>query len=278
MALRRPVYLDIETLMALGEYHGLDMPRLTDVVERAVKKRAASAKASLGGFGAGGELGRDVELQTSFTIAPNEKASVSKVIDGLIAGGHTVEASGGATLTKDDIVEVEGLVRLTAASLAGKMLYILRQYLESTDQDVRHLDFSAIEPEVLSRLQAVYLRNELVPIPVLVDVAGTGFAPRILVNLRPNMFVDSATSDQIEGDRRILGTVRNLVAPGDDGYVSTEDWLLPDWEYLVKRLLMTEISGKVQEIVESLEIDLPAKDIHAWIEGPAVVLDAVAVY
>ena len=85
-------------------------------------------------------------------------------------------------------------------------------------------------------------------------------------------------SDQIEGDRRILGTVRNLVAPGDDGYVSTEDWLLPDWEYLVKRLLMTEISGKVQEIVESLEIDLPAKDIHAWIEGPAVVLDAVAVY
>ena len=29
MALRRPVYLDIETLMALGDYHGMDMPRLT---------------------------------------------------------------------------------------------------------------------------------------------------------------------------------------------------------------------------------------------------------
>ena len=33
-----------------------------------------------------------------------------------------------AVLKKDDIVEVEGLVRLTAASLAGKMLYVLRKY------------------------------------------------------------------------------------------------------------------------------------------------------
>ena len=278
MALRRPVYLDIETLMALCDYHGLDMPRLTDVVEKAVKKRSGNAKASFGGIGAGGELGKDVELQSSFTIAPTEKASVSKVIDGLLAGEHTVPASHDAVLKKDDIVEVEGLVRLTAASLAGKMLYILRKYLESTDQDIRQVDFTGMAPEVMTLLQSVYLRNELVPIPVLVDVVGTGLAPRVLVNLRPNLFVDSATSDQIEGDRRILGTVRRLVAEGDDGYVSTEDWLLPDWEYLIKRLLMTEISDKVQEIVNSLKIDLPAKDVHAWIKGPAVVLDAVAVY
>lgn len=278
MALRRPVYLDIETLMALGDYHGLDMPRLTDVVEKAVKKRSGNAKASFAGIGGGAELGKDVELQSSFTIAPTEKASVSKVIDGLLAGEHTVPVSEEAVLKKDDIVEVEGLVRLTAASLAGKMLYVLRKYLESTEQDIRDLDFSDIEPDVTALIQSVYLRNELVPIPVLVDVVGTGLAPRVLVNLRPNLFVDSATSDQIEGDRRILGTVRSLVDEGDYGYVSTEDWLLPDWEYLIKRLLMTEISDKVQEIVASLKIDLPAKDIHAWIKGPAVVLDAVAVY
>lgn len=264
--------------MALGDYHGLDMPRLTDVIEKAVKRRSGNAKASFAGIGGGAELGRDVELQSSFTIAPTEKASVSKVIDGLLAGDHTVQVSEEAVLKKDDIVEVEGLVRLTAASLAGKMLYVLRKYLESTEQDIRDLVFSDIEPDVMALIQSVYLRNELVPIPVLVDVVGTGLAPRVLVNLRPNLFVDSATSDQIEGDRRILGTVRSLVDESDDGYVSTGDWLLADWEYLIKRLLMTDISDKVQEIVDSLKIDLPAKDIHAWIKGPAVVLDAVAVY
>lgn len=72
MALRRPVYLDIETLMALGDYHGLDMPRLTDVVEKAVKKCSGNAKASFEGIGGGAELGKDVELQSSFTIAPTE--------------------------------------------------------------------------------------------------------------------------------------------------------------------------------------------------------------
>ena len=149
--------------MALGDYHGLDMPRLTDVVEKAVEKRSGNAKASFAGIGGGAELGKDVELQSSFTIAPTEKASVSKVIDGLLAGDHTVPVSEEAVLKKDDIVEIEGLVRLTAASLAGKMLYILRKYLESTDQDIRdlnfrrqHLDRHKHEAELVSRLRDRY--------------------------------------------------------------------------------------------------------------------------
>lgn len=279
MALRRPVYLDAETLMALADYHDLGVARLTEVVEKAVKKRSASAKASWGGvLSGGGELGKDVEMQTSYTIAPSEKASVSKVIDGLIAGGYTVETSPEATLKKDDIVEVEGQVRLTAASLAGKMFYVLQKYLESTDQDIQDLDFTDIAPEVMTLFQSVYLGNELVPIPLLVEVAGTTLAPRVLVNLRPNLFVESAMVDQVEGERRVLGTVRNLVYEGHEGYLSTEEWLLSGWEYLLKRLLMTQISGKLEEMVDTLDIDLPAKDVHAWVKGPAVVIDAVAIY
>lgn len=279
MALRRPVYLDAETLMALADYHDLGVARLTEVVEKAIKKRSASAKASWGGvLSGGGELGRDVEMQTSYTIAPSEKASVSKVIDELVAGGYTVETSPEATLKKDDIVEVEGQVRLTAASLAGKMLYVLRKYLEATDQDIQDLDFTDIAPEVMTLFQSVYLGNELVPIPLLVEVAGTTLAPRVLVNLHPNLFVEAAMVDQIEGERRVLGTVRNLVHEGHEGYLSTEEWLLSGWEYLLKRLLMTQISGKLEEMVDTLDIDLPAKDVHSWVQGPAVVIDAVAIY
>ncbi|WP_157053171.1 DUF6414 family protein [Kocuria salsicia] len=278
MALRRPVYLDAETLMALSDYHDLDVAQLTEVVEKSSKKRSAKATAGWGMLSGGGELGKDVELQTSYTIEPSEKATVSKVIDGLIAAGHTVEASPDATLQKDDIIEVEGEVRLTAASLAGKMLYVLRKYLESTDQDIRELDFGDVEPEVLALFQSVYLGNELVPIPLLVDVAGTELGPRVLVNLRPNLFVESAMIDQIEGERRILGTIRNIVEEGNDGYLSTENWLLSGWEYLLRRMVMTQIDHTVQDLVDALAIDLPAKDVHAWISGPAIILDAVAIY
>lgn len=278
MALRRPLYLDAETLLALADYHDLDIAPPMDVVERSTKKRSANAKAGWGALGARGELGKDVELQTSYTIAPNEKATVSKVIDRLIADGHTVLDVPDATLKKDDLVEVEGKLRLTAASLAGKVFFVMRKYLESTDQDLQDLDFSDVGPDLMRLLQKTYVGNELVPIPVLLDVDGANLGPRVFVNLRPNLFVDEATSDQIEGDRRVLGTVRSFVGDDEDGYLSTEEWLLPDWEYLMKRLLMVEISDKVQELVDTLKIDLPAKDVRAWIEGPAVMLDAVAVY
>lgn len=278
MALRRPLYLDAQTLLGLADYHELGIAPPTDVVERSVKKRSANAKAGWGPVSGGGELGKDVEVQTSYSIAPSDKATVSKVIDRLIANGHTVEASPQATLKKDDLVEVEGQLRLTDASLAGKMFYVMRKYLESTDQDVRDLDLSDIGPDLMGILQKTYFGNELVPIPILVDVEGSKLGPRVFVNLRPNFFVDAATSAQIEGDRRVLGTVRSFVGEDDDGYLSTEEWLLPDWEYLMKRLLMVEISDAVQELVETLQIDLPAKDVRAWIKGPAVILDAVAVY
>lgn len=278
MALRRPVYLDAETLMALADYHDLDVAQLTEVVEKSSKKRSANAKAGFGMLTGGGELGKDVELQTSYTIEPSEKATVSKIIDGLIAGGHTVAASPEATLQKDAIIEVEGEVQLTAASLAGKILYVLRKYLESTEQDIRHLDFGEVESEVLTLFQAVYVGNELVPIPLLVEVAGTELKPRVLVNLRPNLFVESAMMDQIEGERRILGTIRNIVGEGNHGYLSTEEWLLSGWEYLLKRMVMTQIDDTVQDLVDALAVDLPAKDVYAWIDGPAVILDAVAIY
>lgn len=278
MALRRPFYLDAETLLALADYHDLGISPPTDVVERSVRKRSANAQVGFGGVRGGGELGKDVEIQTSYSIAPNEKATVSKVIDMLIAEGYAVPTGSDATLKKDDLVEVEGQLRLTAASLAGKVFFVMRRYLESTDQDLQDLDFSDVGPDLMRLLQKTYVGNELVPIPILVDVDGANLGPRVFVNLRPNLFVDAATSDQIEGDRRVLGTVRSFVGDDEDGYLSTEEWLLPDWEYLMKRLLMVEISDKVQELVDTLKINLPAKDVHAWIKGPAVILDAVAVY
>jgi hypothetical protein len=278
MALRNPVYLDMESLLAQAEYNEIDVPVQSDIVEKTVHQRSGNAKIGYGPLGAGGSKGSEVELQSSYKMSPTQKATVSKVIDGLVRDEVVSFAHDRPTLVKDELIELDGKARLTSASLAGKMFYLLLQYLKETDQDIREIEFGEIEPEIMQMMQKVYLGNELVPIPLLVELEHTGLEQKVFINLRPSFFVDTASVDRIEGDRRVLGTIRNLVDSGDDGYLSSEEWLLDGWEYLMKRMVMLKIGDQVEKLSTALEIDLPENDVHAWIKGPAVVIDAVAIY
>lgn len=102
---------------------------------------------------------------------------------------------------------------------------------------------------------------------------------RVYVNLPPNHFLNAAGSDRVEGEVQILAAVRQLLPEDkDDGFLSSEEWLLHDWEYLIRRRMMTGIADVVKTMVESLELDLPSDDVRAYIQGPAILVDAVAVY
>ncbi len=131
---------------------------------------------------------------------------------------------------------------------------------------------------IAGQLKQVYLQNELLPMPMLVELSGTPMAQRVYVNVAPDHFIDTASANRIEGGVRILGTVTDLVAGDEDGYLSAERWLLHDWEYLIRRKLMTQIEDVVKEIFAQLELDQPAEDVRSYVTGPAVILDAIAIY
>jgi hypothetical protein len=281
MALRTPIYLDAETLFAQAEYHDLDVPRPAEIVERTTSKRSASGKASVPGVGgASAGVGRDVEVQSTYTLTPSHKATVSKLIDALIANDAVkINPDGKTPIGKDDLVELDGRARITAASLAGKMFYILRRLMgEITDlADLDDLDADA--PEVAGQLKQVYLQNELLPIPILLEMTGTALPQKVYVSLRPSHFVDMASADRIERELRVLGSVTHLVdSDAKEGYFSAEEWLLQGYEHLVRRLLMTQVEDVVKKLADDLDLDLPADDVRAFISGPAIVVDAIAVY
>lgn len=116
--MRTPSYLDLETLVAQAEYHDVDVPRREDIVERRLRQRSAGGKAGVSGFGASATFGTDAEFQRSYTLNPSSKATVSKVIDALVAEGAVkVDPDGETSLSKDDLVEIDGVSRITAASL-----------------------------------------------------------------------------------------------------------------------------------------------------------------
>lgn len=279
MALRSPIYLDAETLLAQAEYHELDVPRRAEIVEKTVRERGAQAKASITGIGASGSAGRTVEYQATYDLTPTLKSTVSKLIDSLISQGAVKPVEPEGSLSKDDLVELEGATRITAASLAGKAFYILRRFMQDTTQDLSKLaELSTSDPELVRQIKAVYVDNALPPIPMLLEMTQTGLPQRVYVNLRPDHFVEAASADRVEGELRVLGTVSRLVPGGDDGFTSAEDWLLAGYEYLFRRTLMTKIDDMVDDLVGKLGLELPADDVHAYIAGPAIVIDAIAVY
>lgn len=279
MALRSPIYLDLDTLLAQAEYHDIDVPRQSEVVEKTTRKQSAGGSVGTHGVGVRGSRGTDVEVQESYSLAPREQATVSKVIDALMREEVVNTRPAEAALKRDDLIEVEGLTHITPASLAGKMFCIFKRLMNGADLDLETIvDLEVDDLPLAEQIKAVYLGNELLPVPILLELAGSGLEQRVYVNLRPDHFIDSASADRIEGDVRVLGTVSRLVEGGPDGHLSTEYWLLHGWEHLARRVLMTQVEDVVKSLVGEFGLDLPADDVHAFITGPAVVVDAIAVY
>lgn len=279
MALRSPIYLDLDTLLAQAEYHDIDVPRQAEVVEKTIKKRTVGGSVGSQGVGVRGSRGTDVEVQEAYSLAPKERATASKVIDALMREDVVTTDPAATSLQRDDLIELEGQTHVTPASLAGKMFFIFRRLMNDADLDLQTIvDLEVDDLPLDEQIKAVYLGNELLPIPILLELAGSGPAQRVYVNLRPDHFVDAASVDRIEGDVRVLGTVAKLVDGGADGFLSAEEWLLSGWEHLARRLLMTQVEDVVRSLVTEFGLDMPADDVHAFITGPAVVVDAIAVY
>jgi hypothetical protein len=289
MALRSPLYLDTDTLLGHADYHEVEVPQREEIVEKTTNRRSGGGKLKLGagamGAGAEASRGSDVERQSTYSLEPNSKAKISKVIDSLIAMGAVKSRPTQETvLARDDLVEIEGITRITSASHFGKLFFILRRVLEDMAlEDLRDLPavLDETDPVLQEQMKRVYLRNELPPVPVLLELKGSGLPQKVYVNVRPNHFINEASADRVEGDLRVLGTVSRIVDGSPDGYLSAEEWLLSGWEFMLRRIFMMQVDGLLAQLRSSwadVGIALPEEDVRAYISGPAIVVEAIALY
>lgn len=274
--LRSLTYVDLETLLAHAEYADIDVPRASEVVERAVRTGSLTASAGIGSVQLGGGKSKDIEYQRTYSLEPKNNAVVSKVIDALFDGHHAVTAEEDTVLLKDQLIELTGHNHLTPASMAGKVLHIALQVANGSDQDISNLTFDQSNPDLLEQLKRVYLANEVLPVPILLEMAKSPLGCRVFINLSPNHFVDAAGVDRVEGEVTILGTVSTLIDAGKA--ITAERWLLDGYEWTMRRIMMTNIEDRIDELVSALGLTFPDTDIRHIVEGPAVIIDAIAVY
>jgi len=274
MTLRSPVYLDADTLVALAEYHDVTVPKKMAVVETTSRKRDIGGQITPSGVGVKASLGRDVEYQTSYTLTPKQKAVVSKIIDGLEAGSVIQNAND--ALSKGSLVELSGAGFMTACSIAGKMFFVAREALEGVTNLDSLKSLNVMTPKMMRLIKRVYIDNRPVPMPILLELAGTPFQARVFASLEPDFFVDVAAIDRVEGEITVLGQVSAIVAAGE--FQSTERWLLAGYEFLTKRILMTKIGDLVNDFMGAIGLNIPEDAIREYIPGPAIVVDAIAVY
>lgn len=248
----------------------------TDVVERAARKGSLSGSAGFGPLQGGAERGRETEVQRSYSLDPQTKAVVSRAIDELILAKHITRPDPERALSKGDAIELDGWSRLTPASMVGKMLHLCLRTIQTTDQDISTLDFAKIQPELMGEFKKIYAGNEVLPIPILLELTDTGLDIRTFVSLDANNFVDLAGVDRVEGDVTVLGTVSQIIDKGKG--LNTERWLLDGYEWLLRRVLMTKIDDVIAQATGAFDVEFDESEVGHVIQGPAIVVDGVAVY
>lgn len=222
MGLRSPMYLDSETLLAAAEYHGVDFPRAEAIVEKSVRNREGNAKIAYGAVSAGGSAANNVEFQSTYSLEPREKATTSKVIDGFFDAQVVTLPTSGVHLWKDDLVEVDGELRVTAASMVGKMIYLLRTLLEGDGVSIEGMDDLDFESPAYRGSSKTYTyATPCRPSPYWSRWGGSSYKGSVYASLDPGHFVGAAAQDLLERPHRVLGTVQQVVADGGDGYLAS---------------------------------------------------------
>lgn len=278
MALRNPVYLDMETLAAHADYHDIEYPVSTEVIEKTSRGKSGEASARVGGVGGQLRGGNDVELQRSYTLAPKDKAVVSRVIDALIHEKHA-QTDFTQGVARNDLVEIEGVASLLPTSAVGKLMHLALLAVQGSNVNLTELKSANLEPAFMEHAKSAYIDNALLPIPLLFQLSDSPLQPAVFLDLDPGHFVDSHTLDDVEGEVQVLATVSRII---DDGaFYSAERWLLPGWERQIRRLLMAspDINQTVQKMATLFDVnDERTEMVEPYLRGPAIILTALSIY
>lgn len=220
------------------------------------------------GVEGGGEGTDSSEYQSTYAMAAKPLRMMNDVIDQTSGMGDvktSADLEGG--ISKGDLVELDGFLKLSAASEVGNIMAKFMPAvaaaggnLPESQQMAMFADMFAGSSTPSRQLYELELESDT-------DI-------RVFLAIEADQFFRSNGFEDIESDVSIFGTVERLV--GDNATMSLERWLLPDMDRSMRRMMKKQGLDKMLEgITGMVSVDL--EDAKA-VTGPAMEIRVMAVY
>lgn len=271
---RSPLYLDVDTLVPMANYHDIEVMVDVAVTQRDLGQRSGGAAVKVKapipgspGLELGGSRGAESELTQARTIKDHPTNALNRLLDALAKNGDvTTDLTVGA-IRRHQAVELNGDWEISSAADAGSFLKAVVGMI-AQNPALMEENNSEVPPELYSLLTSAPTHGSIVLDAILGDSAET----HVLALLDAGCLVGTSTIDDLEGDRTIFGQVDALV--GAESRYSLDKFFLSGIGRPVRRAIPMEslLGGMAEALGKPMTMD----DLK--IDGPLIVVKAIAIY
>ena len=263
---RTPSYLDLGTLTALADSHGIEVAPDTEVTTRDLGQRSRGASANVNipvvtSFQAGisGSKGTESELIQKQTIKAHPTKTLNQVLDQLHRDDSitTDVIKNGAS--KGQVVEIDEDWVISSATDTG---HLVNKIIEPLMANPSLLDGGQAPNEVIASV----MTSEITSGPIILEYEHPHPESNVIVILNAENILEGYSSDDLEGDLTIFGTVQRTL--GVNRTFSLERYFLPKISRVARRAI---------DLKQMLR-DSPLEVSSLEIPGPVIVVRAIAIY
>lgn len=269
---RSPLYLDLETLVPLANYHDIEVMVDVQLSQRDLGQRSGGGgvRASIPlpgspGIEFSGSKGSEAEVTQARTIKDNPASALNRLVDALTREGDLITELTDRAITRRQLVELEGDWEVSPATDIGGFLAGMVRLMS---QNPAALSSKEVPPEFMSLMTAGPTGGPTVLDCRLDDDDQT----QVLALLSSDNITHGNTLDDLEGDRSVFGYVDTVVADG--GEYSLEKFFLSGLGRAVRRAFKP--ADLLPGMSEMLGREVTSNDLS--VKGPLIVVKAVAVY
>lgn len=265
---RSPIYLDLETLVPLANFHDIEVMTDVSLSERDLGRKGANAGLRMGIPGgptleAGGSGSKEFEVSQARTVTDHPTSALNRLLDDLLAANQLSDLADGAVF-KRQLVELDREWNVSAATDIGSILEGLVRVMVNNPLAMNSQE---VPPEAMSVMTGGSTSGTVVLETEEEDSEGR----KIIVLLTADDLVAKSTIDDLEGDRSVFGLVHEIVPPNKR--YSLEKVFLAGFSRSIRRTINTKVllslGAALNQPISEEDLDIP---------GPLIVIKAVAIY
>lgn len=266
MPMRNPIYLDQALMQNAADYFGVPYDLEAKVTESGTRPSTVTGSAKSGLIDGSDDM--VAAFQTSYEIPAKPLRMMNDVIDQVDRSNDLkTEVDLSLSVTKGDVIELQGSLKLSAASEVGSILSKIIPVVAAAKGKI-----SAAQQATMA---ASMLAGASIPKRQLFELElDSDSETRVFLSIDHSHFFRTNSFDDIEADVSVFGTVERIV--NENASMSFDRWILPDVDRSLRRMMQKQGLDKMLEGVnEMMDIDL---DEAKSAQGPAIEIRVMAIY